>query len=366
MSPLTSFERIKNTLDRKPVDRIGKFESFWPETITRWRQEGHVRDDESLEDHFDLDIRGAGWPNLVADLDFTPVVVEETDETVLRLDGNGATLRWMKRRSMTPEHVDFKVKDRAAWEELIKPNLLDVDPRRIDFEGYRHAREMAARNNRFFVWTGIAPFECIHPVCGHEYMLMGMVEDPEWVIDMVLTYARLTLALQAELFAKCGQPDAIWYFEDMGFKNKPFMSPAMYRSIVQPGHKLLFDDAHARGLRVIVHSCGFVEPLVPGLVEAGMDCLQAMEVKAGMDMLRIAERFGDRISFMGNLDARALISNDRARIDAEMDKKIRPMLASGHSFVLHTDHSVPSEVDYETMCYWFERGVSYSERKDAA
>ena len=94
------------------------------------------------------------------------------------------------------------------------------------------------------------------------------------------------------LFAEEGLPDSIWFFEDMGFKGKPFMSPAMYREIMFPGHKRLFDYAHSLGRRVLVHSCGFVEPLVPGLVEAGMDCLQAMEVKAGMDMPRLFERFG--------------------------------------------------------------------------
>ena len=63
--------------------------------------------------------------------------------------------------------------------------LLDLDRRRIPFEGYRDAKKFAAEKQRFFCWAGVAPFEQMHPVCGHEYMLMGMALDPDWVKDMV-------------------------------------------------------------------------------------------------------------------------------------------------------------------------------------
>lgn len=56
------------------------------------------------------------------------------------------------------------------------------------------------------------------------------------------------------------------------------------------------------------------------------------------------------------MDVRALISNDRAAIDAEMDAKILPVVTGGGGYVLHSDHSEPPEIDYETMCYFVERG----------
>ena len=74
-------------------------------------------------------------------------------------------------------------------------------------------------------------FECMHPVCGHENMLMGMIDDPEWVRDMADSYARLIIELQEIVFAQEGYPDGIWYYEDMGFKERPFMSPAMYADL---------------------------------------------------------------------------------------------------------------------------------------
>jgi len=87
-----------------------------------------------------------------------------------------------------------------------------------------------------------------------------------------------------------------------------------------------------------------------------MDCLQAMEVKAGMDLPTLFRRFGDKISFFGGVDVRCLISNDRAQIDEEMDRKILPVVQGGGGYILHSDHSEPPEIDYETMMYFVERG----------
>lgn len=352
---MTSYERFVNALARKPVDMLPVVISPWGATIQRWRSEGHVAEDEDVAEHFGQDLRTTGWLNSCADLDFVPQTIEETEETILQLDGNGAKLRRHKLHDSTPEHVDFMVKDRVTWEEYVKPHLLEVDRRRIGFEGYRAEKRFAAEKQRFFAWCGCAPFEQMHPVCGHEYLLMGMALDPDWVKDMVNTYADFTIMHLETLFAEEGKPDGFFYYEDMGFKNKPFMSPAMYKEIVQPGHKKLFDYAHSLGCKVIVHSCGYVEPLVPGLIEAGMDCLQAMEVKAGMDLPTLFSRFGDKITFFGGIDVRTLISNDRAAIDAELEKKITPVVKGGGGYILHTDHSEPPDIDHETMHYFIDR-----------
>ena len=356
MGAMTSHERMANTLALKPVDEIPIALSPWEDTVKRWVKEGHLAEGEDVQEHFGQDWRGGGWLNALVDLDFEPVTIEETDETILQLDGNGAKLRRHKLHDSTPEHVDFTVKDRETWEEHAKGPLTGVDRRRIPFESYREAKALAAEKERFFCWAGVAPFEQMHPLTGHENMLMGMALDPDWVRDMVDTYTNLTLNHWEILFAEEGKPDGVFFYEDMGFKHRPFMSPTMYREILMPGHARLFGRAHELGCKVLVHSCGFIEPLVPAMVEAGMDCLQAMEVKAGMDMVRLFEQFGDRLAFYGNIDVRTLIANDRAAIEEELQKKIPPVVGNGGGYILHTDHSEPPEIDYETMRFFLERG----------
>ena len=351
---MTGKERISNILQRKPVDRIGVFEHFWGDTHKAYVDGGHIKEGESFENHFNLDMQLC-WPiNLIAKFDFEPVIIAETEDTVTYLDGNGAYLKRHKKHDTTPEHVDFTVKDSSTWEEYKK--LLTIDERRINFEDYRNAKLEAARKERFFCLSGPNVFEDIHPLCGHENMLIGMALEPEWVIDMAETYTNLRLKLQEILFDREGLPDGIWYYEDMGFKEKPFMSPYMYREIIMPFHKKSFDYAKSFGLPVTVHSCGFVEPLLPHMIEAGMDCLQVIEVKAGMDLLKIYKEFGDKIVLMGGIDVRALYTNDKELIDKELESKI-PIVKEGFGYVLHSDHSIPATVSYDTLKYYFEKGI---------
>lgn len=355
---MTGVERIGRILKRQPVDRIGLYEHFWGDTCELWQRQGHIRANEALDDHFDFDLMIAWAFDLVADLDFVPVTLEETDETRLVKDGNYATLRRHKLHSTTPEHVDFDVKDRSGWEALAKPKLLRAEDyeRRIDFESYRNTKRHAAEKNRFFFWGGVNVFECMHPISGHEHMLVGMALDPDWVSDMATVYADLTINLMEVLFAKEGKPDGVWFYEDMGFKERPFMSPTMYREIIYPAHQKTIAFCHSQGIPVLMHSCGFVEPLLPDMIKAGIDCLQVMEVKAGMDPLRIHKNFGGRISLCGGMDARNLVKNDIDAIRHELEQKI-PVLKSNNGYILHSDHSIPDTCAYETYRFFVDEGL---------
>ena len=352
---MTGKERMSRLLKHQPVDRIGLFEHFWNDTYREWEQQGHLKSGESMEDHFGYDMQEC-WPfQLMADLDFQQQTVREDQDTITYLDGNGATLRRHKHHDTTPEHISFAVESKEEWDELIAPKL-KTERRRINFEGYRKAKAQAAAAGRFFVWSGINAFECIHPVCGHEHMLAGMVLDPDWVKEMADTYARITVEMMDILFEEEGYPDGIWFYEDMGYKHSPFMSPEMYCKLIQPAHKLTCDYAHSHNLPVIMHSCGFVEPLLPHMIEAGIDCLQVIEIKAGMDLLRIHEQWGDKIALMGGIDVRALYTNDYAVIDAELEAKV-PIAKQGYAFMLHSDHSIPRTVDYKTYVHFIEKGL---------
>lgn len=352
---MTGKERMTRILQRKKADRIGLYEHFWGDTEKLWREQGKLDDNKDLDDLFNFDIAGCGPFNFVADLDFTPVIIDGNEDTYTIVDGNGATLRRHKKHDTTPEHIDFVVKESKAYYERIQP-LISASERRINFESYRNARNKAERNNRYFVCKGVNVFELMRPVCGHENMLVGMALEPEWIAEMAMDYAKAIVGMQEILFSKEGKPDGIWFYEDMGFKQRPFMSPVMYKELIQPAHKLTMDSAKSMGLPVIMHSCGFVEPLIPGMLEAGIDCLQVIEVKAGMDLLRIYKDYGDRLSLMGGIDVRTLYTNDRRIIDAELDAKI-PIVKQGFGYTLHSDHSIPNTVNFETYEYFVQKGL---------
>ncbi len=371
---MTSKERMSRILKHKPVDRVGLFEVFWADTAQRWADEGHYQDPNrntgvvgsehkhkpmSIEDHFGLDLRRCRAFDYVADLDAGEKIVEETEETKLVRDGNGALLRWYKKHSGTPEHVDFLVKDRNGWEEFVRPHLVNTGlyERRIDGQLYRGMKEKCQREDIYLTCAVVGAFDQMTPMCGHEYLLMGMALDPDWFRDMCEVYTTLTIELLEILIAREGLPDGLWVWDDLGFKGKPFMSPNMYKELLFPGHQRLFQWAKARGLPVILHSCGYVEPLVPALIEAGIDCLQPLEAKAGMDLVKLKKEFGDRIAFMGGMDVRTLVANDLEAVQAELEKKL-PAAMQNSGYILQVDHSVPYQVDYETYRYFMEKGLA--------
>ena len=355
MQPMTGYERTLNFLKRQPIDRIPVYEHFWSDTHKAWTDKGYIPADVPFADYFSYDMDEIGAFKLVADLNFEPKVVEETDETMLIRDGNGALLRRHKLHDTTPEHVDFAVKDREGWEELIKP-LLKPEAARINFEAYREKKKSCKEKDRFFFFSCANTFECLHPVCGHEHMLAGMALDPEWVLDMSNTYGNLIATMMEMLFDKEGLPDGVWFYEDMGFLERPFMSPRMYKEIIQPAHIRTIGVAHSHGLPVVMHSCGMVEKLLPGMMEAGIDCLQVIEIKAGMDLLKLHKLYGDRLSFMGGIDIREVYPNDLARIDRELEAKI-PLVKQGFGYALHSDHSIPATVDMPTYQYFIDKGI---------
>ena len=65
---MTGKERIINILNHKPVDRVGLSEHFWTDTHKEYVALGHLKPDESFEDHFDLDIQECWAFNMIADL----------------------------------------------------------------------------------------------------------------------------------------------------------------------------------------------------------------------------------------------------------------------------------------------------------
>jgi len=350
---MNGIERISQILKHQPTDRIGLYEHFWNDTCAAYTQQGFIKEGENPEEHFGLDI-ALCWPfNMAIDVEFEPVIISEDNRTKTIKDGNGAILRRHKLHDTTPEHIAFTIVERKDWEN-VKHMLLENPERRIDFKMYREAKTAAERAGRFFMWSGLNVFECLPPVLGHENMLMGMVLDPDWIGDMTQTYGELIVRLQDILFEREGFPDGVWYYEDMGFKERPFISPKMYHGLILPVHKLTIGYAHSKNLPVTMHSCGFVEPLLPGMIEAGIDCLQTIEVKAGMDLLRIYREYGEKIALMGGIDVRVLYSNNRTCIDKELERII-PVVKQGYGYIAHSDHSIPKTVEYETLRYYFER-----------
>jgi uroporphyrinogen decarboxylase len=138
----------------------------------------------------------------------------------------------------------------------------------------------------------------------------------------------------------------------MGYKGSQFFSLDTYRELLKPVQKRACDWAHARGIRTSLHSCGNIMPFVPELVEIGIDALNPLEVKAGMDPAVLKRDFGDRLVLRGGMNA-ALYGETEAFL-AEMDRLI-PMLKENGGYIFSSDHSIPNNVSFRDMARIAER-----------
>ena len=348
---MTSRERIGALLARGKYDHYGLFEHYWPETVGEaWPAQGFPADAKPWE-YFDLDLRSIHVGFDATGLNEPAGIVEETEEWAVTESKWGGRLKYWKGRSGTPEHIGYAIQTpddwkpyRAKLEAGYADERLDTDPIHTGF-----VEQMAS--DKYCVYGHYFVIETLRAALGDVGMLEGMVLQPEWIHDINRTITDVTIAKFERIFREVGVPHGIFLYEDLGFANGPFASPAMMDTVIFPYYRELIDFYHAHRLRVILHSCGGVTQLVPQLAEMGVDCLQPMEAKAGVDVLSLAKQFGDRMAFMGNIDVTVLNTNDRARVREEVLGKLSALYDIGAHYVSHTDHSVPPDVHFDTYRY---------------
>jgi len=340
-------------LRRELPDRMGLFEHLWPETIPQyWIQEGYPEGADP-HDYFGWDLQQAGGWVDTTPFPGEPEVIEETDEWRVTRDGRGATLKHWKRKSGTPQHLGFEVDTPAAWQKYKEP-LLETRRERLGIEQTKADLERVRAQGRFAHFGNTILVEQLRGTLGDLVWLPALLLEPEWIHDFNRTYIDFYKRHYALLFAEVGLPDGMFLYDDLGFRNGPFFSPTVMRELFLPYFRELVGFFHDYGLPVILHTCGDVRPLVPYIVEAGFDCLQPMEAKAGNNVLVYAREFGDRIAFMGNLDITVWNTNDRARVREEVVGKLEALKRMGAAYIFHSDHSVPPDVRLETYEYALE------------
>jgi len=270
-------------------------------------------------------------------------VVEETERYVIQTTSWGATLKNWKHAGSVPEFLDFTIVNRDRWAEAKARMTPSRD--RINWEvlerDYAKCRE---RGDWILahMWFG---FDATHSwEVGTERVLMALMTDPDWCVDMFETSLDLNTRLLDMVWDAGYEFDAVFWADDMGFKNNQFFSLDTYRALLKPIHKRAMDWAHAKGVYTHLHSCGNINPFVPELIEIGLDALNPLEVKAGMDPVALKRQYGDRLVFHGGINA--VLWSDLEALEAEM-RVVVPVMKENGGYIFASDHSVPENVGLE-------------------
>ena len=342
MDQMTTHERVARMYAHREADRIPITDGPWSTTVARWQREG-MPEDVSYVDYFGLD----RFAHISVDNSprFPEEVLEETDEYVVHTTRWGATLRDWKHITSTPEWLDFTVKGPDEWRKA--KERMTPSPDRIPWDhlkaSYKTWREQGAWIEAGF-WFG---FDVTHSrMVGTERFLIAMLTDPEWCVDVFNHFLDVDIALWEQVWDAGYTFDGIRWPDDMGYKYNQFFSLKMYRELLKPVHRRAIEWAHAKGVKAQLHSCGDVNPFVPELVEMGLDGLNPLEVKAGMDPVHLKKTYGDRLLLHGGINA--VLWDDLDAIEAEM-RAVIPVVKEHGGYIFSSDHSIPSSVSLAGM-----------------
>jgi hypothetical protein len=128
--------------------------------------------------------------------------------------------------------------------------------------------------------------------------------------------------------------------DDLGQKGRGLLSVAQWREFIKPRFSQLMNLAHKRGAFTEMHSCGFIEDFLPDLIDAGLDAIQSLEPAAGVDIARVKEKYGDKMTFIGGFDSTNTMSfGTPADVIADVKKCLKAAMPGG-GYIAGTSHRI--------------------------
>jgi uroporphyrinogen decarboxylase len=179
--------------------------------------------------------------------------------------------------------------------------------------------------------------------------LLARVMDK--VLELKMAYWEKALELGGEYL------DVIQEADDLAGQNKLLISPRTYRAVCKPRHKELFDFIHAHtDAKIFFHSCGAVRPIIPDLIEVGIDILNPVQVSSpGMDTVELKREFGQDITFWGGgVDTQHVLGDGTPQQVRDEVKRRIDDLAPGGGFIFATVHNIQPNVPPENLVALWE------------
>jgi len=156
--------------------------------------------------------------------------------------------------------------------------------------------------------------------------------------------------------------DLVRFGDDLGTNLGPFMSPATYRSLFKPRHKILteFVKTHSQ-MHPFLHSCGSIYKLLPDLVEAGFEIINPVQTNTkDMQPDRLKREFGQSLTFWGGgCDTRQILNRGTPEQVKENVRRNIEILAPGGGYVFTTIHNIMPDVPPENVVAMFEAVDEY-------
>jgi hypothetical protein len=360
--------RVIAALEHREHDRVPIGEFFWSSFVSNARK--WARDDSfNPYAYWDLDLIVIN-PNMDPHLTGIEILEQDEHRKVVKT-GFGATIELRADCPMPYFHKN----DVRTFEEM--ESFEFDDPR--DERRYFHALDDQINSvgdalnldlppwldrvngcaKDFCVFGSVCePHELLWRIIGAENTLYKLGEDPTRLAGFIERIGDFCAGIaEAQIAAAAGKLSGLYIWGDVAYDRGMFFSPDYWRSVYKPQVARICDVAHQAGLKTIYHGCGNASAIYDDLIDAGVDAYNPLEAKAGLDVVDLKRKYGNRWAFNGNIDVTVLATNDRARVRHEVLRKLGA--AGGGGYIIQSDHSIPGNVLPETYDYVVQLAREY-------
>ena len=149
--------------------------------------------------------------------------------------------------------------------------------------------------------------------------------------------------------------DAVYFYDDVASQNSLLISKGMWAEFIRPCHERIIEVAKRYGKTVMYHSDGALRPLLPQLIDMGVDVLNPVQADAkGMEPEGLKMDFGDKLAFHGGIDIiKTLPKGTVDAVRAEVGERIRVLGRDG-GYVLCSSHHIQSDTPLENVLAMYD------------
>jgi uroporphyrinogen decarboxylase len=351
---MTDRERFSNQMHYRPVDRCFNMEfGYWEENFHEWDifLDNHITNNGEADLFFNFDrVAGAGG-NVWLSPPFPSQVVEERETTRVLMNGDGLLAEVPRDGHDTiPHYIKASVVTPEDWKRCKEERFRIDDPaRRIDVEAVRR-QHPPDRDYPLGVGCG-SMIGKVRDMLTFEGLAYACYDYPDMVEDMVETACRMVEHALDQLLPHLDFDYASGW-EDICFKNGPIVSVDFFRNVVMPRYQRISKRLRAAGIDIWWIDCdGDVRPILPYMMEGGVNCLFPFEVNGCAHPAELLAEYGKDLRIMGGVD-KIEMGRGPAAIKAYMETLV-PLVERG-GYIPFCDHRCPPNVKPADYLYYLD------------
>lgn len=351
---MNSRERVFTALNHQEADRVPRFNWFAPDIRKNLRKIFNIND-ENIRDldiffKHDLIVEFLGvtspWVKQITNPDLIP-----KDQTVFK-DAWGIEYKGHidKSGGSYPMMTFHPLADSEDFSNYSFPSI----SKDVDFTAFKSIVDRYKKDFPVMAAVTSTIFEGSWFLRGFENFLNDLLLEPEFaeeLMDKVLDF-NLSVALKAvELGA-----DIVWLGDDVGMETGMIISPAIWRKYLKPRYeKVISEIKKAKSdIYVAYHTDGFIEPIIPDLIEIGLDILNSLQPNCN-NLSQIKKMYGENLSFWGGIDIQNVIPFGNAgEIIREVKERLTQLGEGGGYIICSSNVIEPSGRIIENIFtyYW--------------